>query len=219
MSRVLGKALLLVLLVGPAAWFGYGIWLAATMPIFDFGRNKGNLRYARATYDAMLATYEKSVQTGFREVADALEANELYQQNGWTDGLPIVPPTEDAVARFLAVANLKADDLIGTEPVRRRNLTAEKVAIAAVMAGCLPEYMPVVVAIVKAMCEPQYALHGSTASTGGSAATHEGRRRDEVGGRPRPHLRSESAVHRRVLPRDHQLHAGRVVPRVLPAAQ
>ena len=44
----------------------------ATLPIFDFGRNKGNLRYARATYDAMLATYEKSVQTGFREVADAL---------------------------------------------------------------------------------------------------------------------------------------------------
>lgn len=45
---------------------------SATLPIFDFGRNKGNLAYARATYDAMLATYEKSVQTGFREVADAL---------------------------------------------------------------------------------------------------------------------------------------------------
>jgi hypothetical protein len=103
------------------------------------------------------------------EAADALEANELYQRNGWTDGLPIVPPTEDAVARFLAAAKLQAADVIGTEPVRRRALTAEKVAIAAVMAGCLPEYMPVVVAIVRAMCEPQYALHGSTASTGGSA--------------------------------------------------
>lgn len=45
---------------------------SASLPIFDFGRNKGNLRYAKATYDAMLATYEKSVQTGFREVADAL---------------------------------------------------------------------------------------------------------------------------------------------------
>ncbi|PZU13394.1 MAG: transporter [Sphingobium sp.] len=45
---------------------------SATLPIFDFGRNKGNLQYARATYDAMLATYEKSVQAGFREVADAL---------------------------------------------------------------------------------------------------------------------------------------------------
>ncbi|OAN56356.1 efflux transporter outer membrane subunit [Sphingobium sp. TCM1] len=45
---------------------------SATLPIFDFGKNQGNLRYAKATYDAMLATYEKSVQTGFREVADAL---------------------------------------------------------------------------------------------------------------------------------------------------
>ena len=45
---------------------------SASLPIFDFGRNQGNLRYARATYDALVATYEKSVQTGFREVADAL---------------------------------------------------------------------------------------------------------------------------------------------------
>ena len=103
------------------------------------------------------------------EVADAVEANELYQRNGWTDGLPIVPPTEDAVARFLDAAKLAAADVIGVEPVRRRSITAEKVSIAAVMAGCLPEYMPVVVAAMKAMCEPQYALHGSTASTGGSA--------------------------------------------------
>ncbi len=103
------------------------------------------------------------------EVADAVEANELYQRNGWTDGLPIVPPTEDAVARFLDAAKLAAADVIGVEPVRRRSITAEKVSIAAVMAGCLPEYMPVVVAAMKAMCDPQYALHGSTASTGGSA--------------------------------------------------
>ncbi len=103
------------------------------------------------------------------EVADATQANELYQRNGWTDGLPIVPPTEDAVARFLAAANLDASDVIGVEPVRRRSITAEKVAIAAVMAGCLPEYLPVVATIMKAMCQSEYALHGSTASTGGSA--------------------------------------------------
>ncbi len=103
------------------------------------------------------------------EAADAFEANELYQANGWTDGLPIVPPTEAGVARFLAAARLKAADVIGVEPVRRRRITAEKVAIAALMAGCLPEYMPVVVAIVKAMCQPEFGLHGATASTGGSA--------------------------------------------------
>lgn len=103
------------------------------------------------------------------EVADPFEANELYQRNGWTDGLPIVPPTESAVRAFLDAASLTADALIGTEPVRRRRIRAEKVAIAAVMAGCLPEYMPVVIAVVKAMCEPQFGLHGCTASTGGSA--------------------------------------------------
>src|SRR6476620_5965798 len=103
------------------------------------------------------------------EVADAFEANELYQRNGWTDGLPIVPPTETLVRAFLDAAALSPADVVGVEPVRRRRITAEKIAIAAVMAGCLPEYMPVVVAIVKAMCEPQFGLHGSTASTGGSA--------------------------------------------------
>ena len=103
------------------------------------------------------------------EVADDFEANELYQKNGWTDGLPIVAPTESRVREFVAAAALSPDAVVGVEPVRRRRITAEKIAIAAVMAGCLPEYMPVVVAIVKAMCEPQYGLHGSSASTGGSA--------------------------------------------------
>src|SRR5574339_101288 len=90
------------------------------------------------------------------EVADAVEANELFQRNGWTDGLPIVPPTEDAVRRCLAAAALAPGEVVGTEPVRRRRITAEKVAIAAVMAGCLPDYRPVVVAAVKAMCEPEF---------------------------------------------------------------
>ena len=103
------------------------------------------------------------------EVADAFEANELFQRNGWTDGLPIVPPTEPDVRRFLEAAGLPAGAVVGVEPVRRRRITAEKVAIAAVMAGCLPEYLPVVVTIVKATCEPEFGLHGVTASTGGSA--------------------------------------------------
>ena len=103
------------------------------------------------------------------DVADAHEANELFQRNGWTDGLPIVPPTEALVLRFLAAAGLAPVDVVGVEPVRRRRITAEKVAIAAVMAGCLPEYMPVAVALVRAVCEPEYGLHGCTASTGGSA--------------------------------------------------
>jgi len=109
------------------------------------------------------------LQSRTYDVADDFEANELFQKNGWTDGLPIVAPTDERVRRFLAVARLEPGALVGTEPVRRRRITAEKVAIAAVMAGCLPEYMPVVVAIVQAMCRPEDSLHGSNASTGGAA--------------------------------------------------
>ena len=112
---------------------------------------------------------ERPLQSRAYDVADAVAANELFQQNGWTDGLPIVPPTEDAVRRFVDAVKRAPDDVVGVEPVRRRRITAEKVAIAAVMAGALPEYMPVVVAIVQAMCVPEFGLHGSTASTGGSA--------------------------------------------------
>ncbi len=110
-----------------------------------------------------------AVTSAVLEVEDAFAANELFQKNGWTDGLPVVPPTEAGVLRFLAAAKLQSNDTVGVEPVRRRRITAEKVAIAALMAGCLPEYMPVVVAIIKAMCKPEFGLHGSTASTGGSA--------------------------------------------------
>jgi len=84
-------------------------------------------------------------------------------------GLPIVPPTEALVRACLDRARLRADEVVGVEPVRRRRITAEKVAIAAVMAGCRGEYMPVVLAVVRAMCAPEFGLHGTTASTGGSA--------------------------------------------------
>ena len=81
------------------------------------------------------------------EVADGFEANELYQRNGWTDGLPIVPPTESGVREFIRASGRDGADVVGIEPVRRRHITVEKLAIAALMAGCLPEYMPVPVGI------------------------------------------------------------------------
>ena len=114
-------------------------------------------------------THEKLLASATYDVEDPFEANELFQRNGWTDGLPVVPPTDSGVIAFLDAARLQPADVVGVEPVRRRRITAEKIAIAAVMAGCLPEYLPVVVAAVKAMCEPQFGLHGATASTGGSA--------------------------------------------------
>ena len=95
------------------------------------------------------------------------EAIELYYQKGWTDGLPVIPPTEERVLRFLEAAQREPGEVLSTEPVRGRVITVEKVAIAAVMAGCLAEYMPVVLTAVECMVAPEFSLHGTSASTAG----------------------------------------------------
>ena len=102
-------------------------------------------------------------------VEDIHAAQELYHANGWTDGLPIVPPTAETVAACLDWAMMPPEQLIGIEPVRGVAITAEKLAINAVMAGCLPMHFPVVITAVTAMLRPEFLLHGATASTGGCA--------------------------------------------------
>jgi hypothetical protein len=94
---------------------------------------------------------------------------ELYHSNGWTDGLPIVPPTREAVEACLDWAMTPPDVLVGIEPVRAQPVTAEKLAINAVMAGCLPMHFPVVLTAFTAMLDEKFLLHGATASTGGCA--------------------------------------------------
>ena len=103
------------------------------------------------------------------QVDDILAVQELFHTRHWTDGLPVVPPTPEAVEACLDRAVLLADHLVGIEPVRARAITAEKLAVNAVMAGCLPMHFPVVVAAVTAMLEEPFLLHGATASTGGCA--------------------------------------------------
>ena len=100
---------------------------------------------------------------------DPLAAQEFFHSRGWTDGLPIVPPTPDAVKACLDWALLPPEHLVGIEPVRQRAITAEKLAVIAVMAGCLPMHFPVVVTALTAMLREPFLLHGATASTGGSA--------------------------------------------------
>ncbi len=102
-------------------------------------------------------------------VDDIHAAQELYHANGWTDGLPIVPPTAEAVSACLDWAMMAPDQLVGIEPVRGVAITAEKLAINAVMAGCLPMHFPAVVTAIAAMLQPEFLMHGATASTGGCA--------------------------------------------------
>jgi hypothetical protein len=102
--------------------------------------------------------------------AESLSAvQELYHSNGWTDGLPIVPPTPEDVQACLEWAMMPPDQLIGIEPVRGLAITAEKIAINAVMAGCLPMHFPVVLTAWTAMMQEPFLIHGATASTGGCA--------------------------------------------------
>lgn len=100
---------------------------------------------------------------------DLVAAQEYFHSRGWTDGLPVVPATEEAVAACLEWVLMPPEQLIGVEPVRERAITAEKLAINAVMAGCLPMHFPLVVTAISAMLQEPFLLHGATASTGGCA--------------------------------------------------
>jgi hypothetical protein len=108
--------------------------------------------------------------TSPRHRVDSLDdAFELCFERGWTDGLPVVPPTEEKVLRFIDAVGRKPDELVCRYPSRNRIVTLEKVAINAVMAGCRPEYFPVVLAIIEAMADDAFGLHAINATTGGSA--------------------------------------------------
>jgi hypothetical protein len=93
------------------------------------------------------------------QVTDLTELMEMFWDKGWTDGHPVVPPTEARVQEFLEYAELEPDQVVGTAHERDRVFTAEKIAINAVMAGCKPTYMPVVVAAVAAICDPDFKFN------------------------------------------------------------
>jgi hypothetical protein len=97
-----------------------------------------------------------------QEPEDEIEA--IYAR-GWTDGLPVVPPTPVRVLRMLDGSRREPEDILGTFPHNLAEVTVEKVAINAVMAGCTPEFFPVVLAAVEAACDPDYGLQGFTSST------------------------------------------------------
>jgi len=102
-------------------------------------------------------------------VADLGSAMELCYTNGWTDGLPVIPPTAERITAMLESAGLEPQHQLAFIENRQVSVTAEKVAINAVMAGCKPGYMPVVAATIEALADPLYGYHGPATSTGGAA--------------------------------------------------
>jgi len=98
-------------------------------------------------------------------VADLEDEIELMFQRGWSDGLPLVPPTEARVMAMLEGTNRAPDDIVAVVPPDLVEISVEKVAISAVMAGCLPEYLPWVITALEAVCTDTFNMHGVLATT------------------------------------------------------
>jgi hypothetical protein len=94
---------------------------------------------------------------------DEIDAH--YQERGWTDGLPIVPPTERRVRELLKQTPRDPREVVGVLPPRQGEATVEKIAANAVMAGCRPEYFPVVLAAIEALADPRFNLDSVQATT------------------------------------------------------
>jgi hypothetical protein len=96
------------------------------------------------------------------DLRNAREAIEYYYENGWTDGLPVVPPIREFVDEFLATTSRDPQEVLLSQPHLNRSCTVEQAAINAVMAGCLPGYFPVVLAAMDALSELGIAITQST---------------------------------------------------------
>ncbi len=100
------------------------------------------------------------------ELVDDYDAvQNLYLERGWSDGLPITPPTPARVEAMLAAANLDPQRVVAELPPHWGEATVERLAVNAVMAGCLPEYLPVIIAGVAAMSDPAFNLYAIQSTT------------------------------------------------------
>jgi hypothetical protein len=102
------------------------------------------------------------------EIAEADDPFEFMFDQGLTDGLPVIPPTPERVVRMLRGTRRDPQEVVGTCAPNYAPVSIEKIAINAVMAGCKPEYLPVVIAAVEAICTPEFNIHGVTATTYGA---------------------------------------------------
>jgi hypothetical protein len=104
-------------------------------------------------------TTAAQVELAGNSVAELLtKAYEHAYDEGWTDGLPIIPPTLEKVSEFIAASGRDGEDLIGILPPRKGRTTVHVVAVNAVMAGCRSEYMPVIIAALEGLLDPGYPL-------------------------------------------------------------
>ncbi len=146
------------------------------------------------------------------------EVNEYFQRQQWSDGLPIVPPTLEKIDAFLKFTDRAADDVLGILQPSLAAASVWNVAVIGVMAGCRPQYMPVLLAIAEAMADPEYGLkHGGSTPGWEALIIINGPIRDQVGldhgqGAQRPGNQANTSIGR-----FYRLFA-RNVPRFLPGS-
>ncbi len=163
---------------------------AVALPAKTYYRARGNLKEVRpvaaAALDQIVAgltrplsateanprpvvkdVLEKRIKVTGDDYADAAEkVNQLFLQNHWADGLPIIPPTEQAVKAMLKGTSRSPGEVIGLVAPKNGQATIEKIAINAVMAGAKPEYLPVIIAAMEGFTDKNYDLTHVQASSG-----------------------------------------------------
>ena len=139
-------------------------WLGDDLPVMRPGC--GSLSVDPDRVDELRVRFEggrlRSRRVELAELEDDVEA--MFTR-GWSDGLPVVPPTEERVLRMLDGTTRRPDEVVATVPPDLVDVTVEKVAISAVMAGCLPEYLPWVLTVIEAICTDEFNIHGVLATT------------------------------------------------------
>src|SRR5215831_18728871 len=132
----------------------------------DWQPGCGSRSVEPGVHEALLARYgETGLKSRQIEVGNWDDPIEACFERGWSDGLPVVPPTDERILRMLGGTSRKPEDVVGRVPPNLAPCTVEKVAINAVMAGCKPEYMPIVLAALEAALKPIATLHGLLCTT------------------------------------------------------
>ena len=132
----------------------------------DFRAGCGSLSVEPGIADELALRFGETKMNARRITVSVLEDEmEACFDRGWCDGLPVIPPTEIRVYRMLQGTTRTPDEVVGVIPPNRIPCTVEKVAINAVLAGCKPEYMPVVLTAVEAACMEEFCMHGLLCTT------------------------------------------------------
>ena len=133
--------------------------------LVEFRPGCGSLSCEPGVGERLALRYGEGFRSRRVEVGEAEDEMEVCFERGWSDGLPVVPPTEIRVMRMLGGIGREAGEIVGRVPPDNVECSVEKVAVNAVLAGCKPEYMPLVLAAVEAALDDRFCLHGLLCTT------------------------------------------------------